>query len=173
MRSNPDPHALTVLSHNLLGCINAHICEMAVGRTSGKANFIFASDSEISHLSKSAAEGAEIDLVTIDDFVRARGLRVTGIKIDAEGTDIDVIEGAIATLEAQAPLILTEAKPESRLFGLVSPLGYKIFGFTKESRKHRSHRLDAITEEDTRPTKMLFLVPGRLQQKFESLLGSY
>ena len=172
----PDPRPLATLARNLAGRSNAYIHQVAVGRRDGKGTFVFEPHAELSHLSEDTAPGREIDLVTIDSFVVNNGLRVTGIKIDVEGWDLDVIEGGRATLESQAPVILTEAQPEARLFALIGPIGYRVFAFTRDSSSRRPFRgvkygFEEIDGENKPPTKMLFLVPKRLHEKFEALVS--
>jgi hypothetical protein len=99
-------------------------------------------------------------------------LKVTAIKIDVEGFDIDVVVGALQTIRKQAPLVLTEAKPEDRLFKLISDLDYAVFAFTRNIKTRR------ISFEQLHPhiaahTKMLFLVPGRLASEFLRLAAAY
>jgi FkbM family methyltransferase len=165
----PDARAQKALGRNLRDHPNAHIQRLAVGRFNGKAKFVFARRSEISHLSNDSTKGQEIEIVTIDRFVTDYKLWVTGIKIDAEGADVDVVEGAIATLESQSPLVLTEAKPEDRLFAIIGPLDYRVFAFIRDLRNLKQPYFAEITRGDSRQTKMLFLTPKRLQQKFEAL----
>jgi FkbM family methyltransferase len=168
----PDPRPLAVLRSNLAGHLNAEAHALAIGKCIGKSSFILEPNSEVSHLAASSAqqneELLEVDVTTIDHFVAERDLQITGIKIDVEGADLDVIEGAVKTLESQSPLILTETKPDERLFGLVRPLGYKVFAFVKNS-KTAQFRFREIVRESNFQTKMLFLVPLRLQSKFEGL----
>jgi len=135
----------------------------------GKTRFLSEEHSEISHLCDESTSGEEIDIVSIDDFVTNYNLQVTGIKIDVEGADIDVVKGGIAILESQSPLVLTEAKPESRLFALIGCLGYRVFAFIRDPRNPRQPYFDEIAPGDNRHTKMLFLIPKRLHRKFESL----
>lgn len=168
----PDPRALAVLRSNAADHPNAHVHSLAVGKCAGKSFFILESNTEVSHLAdpstQCSEQSNEIDVTTIDDFVAERNLRITGIKIDVEGSDLDVIEGGLTTLRSQSPLVLTETKPDERLFTLVRPLGYKVFAFTKHP-KAAQFRLQAIDHEGNFQTKMLFLVPMRLQATFENL----
>jgi FkbM family methyltransferase len=168
----PDPRALPVLRLNLAGHSNAHVHSVAVGNCVGKSSFILEPNSEVSHLSDSSThhgeERYEVDVTTIDQFVAEKDLHITGIKIDVEGADLDVIEGAIQTLGSQAPLVLTETMPEERLFGLIRPLSYKVFAFIKHPNTSR-FQLQEIAGVSTFHTKMLFLVPTRLQSTFERL----
>ncbi|MHB8303516.1 MAG: FkbM family methyltransferase [Acidobacteriaceae bacterium] len=168
----PDPRALAALQSNLAGHSNAHVHSLAVGSRSGRSRFALERNSEISHLVEPSIEGGkdlhEVDVTTIDDFVADRGLSLTGIKIDVEGADIDVIEGGVTTLRSQSPLVLTETKPEERLFCLIRPLGYRVFAFVKHP-KIAGFVFHEIVEKCNFQTKMLFLVPLRLQPTFENL----
>ena len=168
----PDPRALAVLQLNLAGHSNAHVHNVAVGKCIGKSSFILEPSSELSHLAGASTQRGEecyeVDITMIDQFVAERDLRITGIKIDVEGADLDVIEGAIETLRSQAPLVLTETTPDERLFALIQPLGYKVFAFIKHPGTCK-FQLQEIVRESTVQTKMLFLVPTRLQSTFESL----
>jgi hypothetical protein len=99
-------------------------------------------------------------------------LRVTAIKIDVEGFDIDVVAGALQTIRKQAPLVLTEAKPEDRLFKLISELDYAVFAFTRNI-KTRGTLFEELHPHSAARTKMLFLVPGRLASEFLRLAAAY
>jgi FkbM family methyltransferase len=168
----PDPRALTVLRANVAGHANAHIHSLAVSKGTGKSFFILEPNSEVSHLADPSTQASDkrcdIDVTTIDNFVAEQDLRITGIKIDVEGADLDVIEGAMRTLELQFPLVLTETKPDERLFKMIRPLGYKVFAFVKHSNASQ-FTFQEIVREVNLQTKMLFLVPVRLQGTFEDL----
>jgi FkbM family methyltransferase len=164
----PDPRARAWLTSNLSTYPNAYIVPVAVGARSGRASYVLSRNPDTSHLSSDCSSDenvVEVDVVTVDEFVTRYSLRVTAIKIDVEGFDIDVVAGARETLSSQAPLVLTEAKPEDTLFQLISDLDYRVFAFTRDFRTRR------IAFEELHPkyeahTKMLFLVPGRLASKF-------
>ena len=171
----PDPRALPVLRLNLAAHSNAHVHSVAVGNRIGNSSFILEPNSEVSHLADSSTHlggnRCEVDVTTIDHFVAEKDLQITGIKIDVEGADLDVIEGAIQTLASQAPLVLTETTPDERLFGLIRPLNYKVFAFVKHPDTV-NFQLQQISRETNLQTKMLFLVPTRLQSAFVSLAQS-
>ena len=74
-------------------------------------------------------EGVGIKSVTIDSL--AIDAPIVAIKIDVEGHELEVINGAIATITTHMPLIITEALTEQALRAqrhLLEPLGYQ---FTK------------------------------------------
>lgn len=169
----PDPIARARLRQNLADHAKAQIHDSAVGLRSGRANFIIEENSEVSHLAGPRAESGkricEISMTTIDDFVTEEKLSITGIKIDVEGADLEVIEGGLGTIGSQFPLVLTETRPENRLFDLVRPFGFRVFAFVKYPHAVR-FGFREILEESGFQTKMLFLVPPRLHPVFEGLI---
>ncbi|MEM6793217.1 MAG: FkbM family methyltransferase [Acidobacteriota bacterium] len=82
------------------------------------------------------AETLVVPVATLDSVLEAHGLRrLDWIKIDVEGAELRVFEGARKTLETLRPRLLFEAHPinlEShgleprQLFGLLDSLGYRI-----------------------------------------------
>lgn len=75
------------------------------------------------------AESAEITVPTvrIDDV--ARGLDVGFIKIDTEGTELDVVQGAMEVIRRSRPVLFIEINDKTavesvKLFGLISELNY-------------------------------------------------
>jgi FkbM family methyltransferase len=164
----PDRRARAWLTSNLSPYPNAFVIPVAVGERSGRASYVLSRNPDTSHLSSNCTSEeniVEVDVVTVDEFVTRHNLRVTAIKIDVEGFDIAVVAGARQTLRSQAPLVLTEAKPEEKLFELISDLDYRVFAFTRDFKTRR------VAFEELRPnpaahTKMLFLVPARLISEF-------
>jgi len=164
----PDPRARAWLTRNLSPYPNALIVPVAVGARSGRATYVLSPDPETSHLSSGfVGEGnvLEVEVITVDEFVARFNLRVTAIKIDVEGFDFDVVAGALQTLRNQAPLVLTEAKLEDRLFQLISDLDYRVFAFTRDFKMMRT-AFEELHPHTKANTKMLFLVPGRLASEF-------
>jgi FkbM family methyltransferase len=171
----PDPRAREWLTKNLSPYPSASIVPVAVGARSGRATYVLSPDPETSHLSSDCVSDGnviEVDVVTVDEFVTRFDLRVTAIKIDVEGFDIDVVAGALQTIRKQAPLVLTEAKPEDRLFKLMSDLDYAVFAFTRNIKTRRI-LFEELHPHTTAHTKMLFLVPGRLASGFLQLSATY
>lgn len=72
-----------------------------------------------SHLRPAKAENpTTVQLTTVDDFVaEARLDRLDFIKIDAEGSDFEVLKGARRTVERFRPTILLEIHLLSRFGG--------------------------------------------------------
>ncbi len=165
----PDPRALKGLKKNVGSNGKVEIVACAVGAVPGRATFVLDENAERSHLASEDAGGAgtiEVEVTTIDAFVKERGVRVEAIKIDAEGHDTEVLEGALGTLTGQRPLVLTEAEPGETLFRIAAEVGYRVFAFVREreSRRRRFTELEAEVPV-AGETKMLFLVAGETAKR--------
>ncbi|APR81846.1 TPR domain protein [Minicystis rosea] len=89
------------------------VIEAAVSNRSGDATFFASPDAELSslHASGPVAEETPVDLVTIDESASSwAGRSVAFIKLDAEGEERAILEGARATLSAHEPLVMYEIK---------------------------------------------------------------
>ena len=161
----PDTRAAVGLRQNLSAHSNAYTYPIALGKGVGQTGFVQASSSEGSHLAKGVGTH-EVEVTTIDHFVSERGLSVAGIKIDVEGGDLEVLHGAMHTLKAQHPLVLTEAEPVDELFDFTEPLDYGVFAFV---RKSGAIHLKELGRKNRELTKMLFLVPPELRQRFTAI----
>jgi len=162
----PDPRARAGLEKNVAANPKIHIIPCALGSAMGKATFVLADSSEVSHLGGDGSgpgKMIEVDVITIDSFVAQHGLTVQAIKIDAEGHDLDVIAGALETMRTQQTILLLETSPAEALFALIAKTGYRVFGFFREpeSRKRGFAEMSAGGQLPGE-TKMLFLVPDAL-----------
>lgn len=128
----PDARAACSLLTNLAAYPNAYVYSFALSNRVGRAGFVQEMHSETSHLAVGAGTH-EVKLTTIDRFVTERQIFVSGIKIDVEGADLDVLHGAEQTLKTQHPLVLTEAKPDDELFNFTQYLNYGVFAFVRRS----------------------------------------
>ena len=175
----PDPRARKSLEANVSANPKITVVPAAVGASRGEALFVLAEGSETSHLTGVSGQGENrinVEVTTIDAFVAEQKLAVESIKIDAEGFDLEVLEGAQNVMVDQQPLVLTEAQPAAELFTLTARVGYRVFAFVRDvtTRKRSFLELrDGIPPRSV--TKMLFLVPGRSVERFrvfESSFGS-
>jgi len=166
----PDPRVCVLLEDNVGGKNNVTVIPWAVGATKGRARFTLERDAEVSHLSADGEDAANqivVDVVTIDEFVRSRALIVEAIKIDVEGHDTEVIQGALGVLKEQQPLVLTEARPDARLFELAHVVAYRVFAFVRHPRTRKKWMAELFADHAVPgDTKMLFLVPERLADEF-------
>jgi FkbM family methyltransferase len=165
----PDPQVRVFLQNNVSKKPNIEIIPCAVGATQGKARFTLELAAEVSHLSgkeEKAENQIEVDVVTVDAFVASRKLTVEGIKIDAEGHDINVIRGALAVLEQQKPLVLTEAKPDAALFDLMNRVTYRVFAYVRNPQTRSKFFAELLSHVPIPgETKMLFLIPDGLAEE--------
>ncbi len=82
---------------------NVHAEPAAVSSANGTARFDFGTGSGTGHL---AAGGAvEVNTVRLDDFCRVRSIRPTAVKIDVEGAEGSVLEGATEMIASSRPVI--------------------------------------------------------------------
>ncbi|MGV3638654.1 MAG: FkbM family methyltransferase [Flavobacteriales bacterium] len=128
---------------------NMRYFPVGAGRVAGSFSFTLAErdDSSTFRLSKQEAESRgleqrEIPVVTLDGLVREQGLPVPDIvKIDAEGLDLDVLEGA-SSLLGRTEVFMVEAgivnkifpNSVSRMISYMESKGYVLFDITDLNR---------------------------------------
>lgn len=89
------------------GVSTVRLMRVAVGERSGKASFAAAGEPSMGSL---ANDGEPVDLVAIDDLVAAREVPVPAVvKIDVEGAELRVLQGAAATFSRHRPALLVAA----------------------------------------------------------------
>ena len=109
----PLPLNMGVLQRNVLqnGYSHVQMIEAAVGARSGRAEFV-ATRRDASHLARDQGEAGErisVKVFAIDDFLATSDARPpTFVKVDAEGSDLDVLVGAAATLRRHLPVVVVE-----------------------------------------------------------------
>jgi FkbM family methyltransferase len=112
---------------------------LAVSAGAGTAHFRVPPDSNRGSggLTRDSAAGVTVATVALDDFVAERGIgRVDVIKIDAEGSEIEVISGAQQLIAAHRPAMMVEVDPgklqllghtPQQLVGLLRGLNYELW----------------------------------------------
>ncbi len=117
-------------------------------------------DTEKGRLLSEGYRQAQIDLVTLDDLARSRDLAPKVIKIDVEGSQMAVLQGARASLKSFAPVLLIEAdrprKPNSDgttmaalCDMLIAEYGYQIAVFDHRTWSGRPRRVSrALLDAD-------------------------
>lgn len=120
------------------GFENVHLIQAAVGKKTGKAEFVTQAGS-MGHLKGAIdvlpsqyshqGESFTVDLIAIDDFVQAHPVPQV-VKIDIEGAEIEALEGMTHLIEASGPVILGEYHSEQIIsWGthFLSSRGYRFF----------------------------------------------
>jgi FkbM family methyltransferase len=176
----PDPRNWPDLEANATHADNVTVVHMAVWREPGRLALDVSSNSAVSFLRPDGMDRStiETDVTTVDIFAAGlAGSFISGIKIDVEGMDLDVLRGAHQVMLDQRPLILTEfsfdqerSNDPDELFDIVGKVDYAIFAYVRggpDSSKRRFglRAIDRATFGAHR-LKMLFLVPPQLQIAF-------
>jgi FkbM family methyltransferase len=115
----PDPRGWQVLSRNLKlnGIDNVEIVPKAVSNTTGSTRLnLFHNpcsntvmDPGVMERTDSPIGQHEVETVSIDQFVESRGINdVDFVKIDAEGAELLIVEGAVRTLQRHLPDLFIE-----------------------------------------------------------------
>ncbi len=185
---DPDPRNHATLEANVRALGNVSIQKMALSSAEGEALLELGSESSVSKLTAEPGHAAgrtlAVRATTLDAFAGLQqGLRVTGIKLDTEGHELPILRGGAGTIRRDQPLILSElmrwpgqgGEPEfAELADFAKALGYALFarvqstgGFLRAAR-FRLIRLDSAATFSAHGTKMIFLVPARLQSAFEA-----
>jgi FkbM family methyltransferase len=146
---------------------NVECVHAAVGSAPGEATFFavrsgLPTSSSLSHEFMGARTDLQpfaVSVISLDEFVRSRGL--TGIdlvKIDTETTEPQVLEGFIATLRRDHPVILCEVLPghgvETALEAILEPLGYRYYRLDSDGPS-----LCSRIEPNTAALNHLFMTP--------------
>jgi FkbM family methyltransferase len=86
-------------------CDNVRIFAMAVGKERGVSNFEEGRDSSQGHLS-SCGGGLLVSVVSLDELLAAEAIPIPDcMKIDVEGAELEVLEGARLMLQSNHPTI--------------------------------------------------------------------
>jgi FkbM family methyltransferase len=159
----PLPRNITFLERHirLNDAGNVMVVPLACSDTSGQATFHEGANAALGRLaSRSPIEAVngrarEIVTSTLDDIVRRYGLQPDMIKIDVEGAELAVLEGARDTIAAAAPiLVLSVHSGDLRrdCVDLLEKLGYQVrpldheqrdcaFEFAAESHSHTDSKV--------------------------------
>ena len=167
----PDIRTLVHLHKNLDSHPGMHVHSQAVSERAGRASFAMDRHAELSHMQAAGAAGAnstEVEVISLDDFAEPGRLPVTGIKIDVEGNDFLVLQGANRLVDRCQPLLLTEALANDDLIRWAHGHGYGVFATVCDRASGRCP-FRRLTEAEVGWTKMIFLVPRRLTSSFAQL----
>jgi FkbM family methyltransferase len=156
----PGQRELELLRHNiqLNNLSNVTVVESAVGDLDGIVEFVVSHDGalnsikETKHPAQSLKEKREVNITRLDSYIAANHIyRVDFIKVDVEGAEKLVFEGASELLSQMQPTILFEASEmTSKAFGY-SPIELfkklRTFGFTVNSIDD-GNRLTPVLDND-------------------------
>lgn len=140
----PGSNNLTYLRRNLAAFAQATIIEAAVGAEPGEADLFEESltgqnnalDAPYHRLEANAAMNPAdpsivarpVRVTTLDEVAARSGLCPHLVKIDVEGFELKVLQGAQATLERARPMLMVEVTRDSAAIRtLLQGLGYRLF----------------------------------------------
>jgi FkbM family methyltransferase len=177
----PNPATLPDLRANAARADNVEVVPMALFSRPGRMPLDPGTESEVSRLAPSGGGPAtvEVEVTTVDAFFASRpDARLSGLKIDVEGADLAVLEGAKATVARDRPLVLTEFgasdgnRPDA-LAAFAQSLGYAMHAFVRTDAGSGRFSLRAVDAGDVAAgrAKMVFLVPERLAAAFSDASG--
>ena len=111
----PDPSARYILEKNIRKnrLENVTVESLALSNTAGRTRLYFpsgrgSSGSSLIRKSDEKSPSSSVETVTLDDYCRERSIRPDGIKIDVEGAEGLVIQGAQAVIQEYKPWVMLE-----------------------------------------------------------------
>ena len=146
----PNPRNLDYLKRHLAinGVTNVEVMECAVSDKDGYASFDIDKRHDLGHISDSGS--FKVKICTLDSLVFSKKILPPNfIKIDVEGAEFQVLNGAKEILKKFSPvLILDIHSPEigKRCIELLTPFDYSFYPIDNQSPKD-SHELLAIKKE--------------------------
>lgn len=172
--SNYGTHSLLLLKHGIptfsfepnpacyeyfreicaLNHVDCNLQAVALGEKSNEVEFVYpeheawlgkiSRDTSESFNSDSEIRKIRVKQISLDSFVNSTGSRPTLIKIDTEGTELEVLKGPVTTLCTCRPVIIFESFKDSsrmKLFNFFRDNGYMV-SFLPISRLSAIHCAD-------------------------------
>ena len=86
---------------------------------------------EIKHSKTNKTTEEKISIYKLDDFLKHKKINdeISGIKIDVDGVDLDIVRGAMETIKKFRPSISIENYSQD-LISIMNKIDYQIFSFT-------------------------------------------
>lgn len=168
----PSPSTFELLRQNCAAYQNVVCVPRALGDLNGQLGFAEHVQPELRHLSAADGGGVSVPVNRLDDWQAEVGLsRLDLLKIDVEGLEEELLEGARESLQRFQPLVLFEfiphmAEQRSRFkgkttFRTLRALGYRLYRLDKAGQLHE----DFVIPEDW--TNDFLAVPPR----FDALIA--
>lgn len=107
----PNKKILPMLQNNISKFTNCTLHKTALGNSQGTVSMAYESHSGTNHITKMSGD---INITTLDSY---KFDKVDVIKIDVEGYEISVLEGAKDTVLSQKPIIQIEANKSGERYG--------------------------------------------------------
>lgn len=151
----PGENNLPYTKKNLSQLTNTCLIEKAASNSNGRLHFYLEDltgqnnslvqdyqafkDNVENSVGKHSYREVEIEAVTLDTFVRERDLSVQFIKIDVEGAEKMVLDGARQLISDQRPCLMVEVtKDNAEVFDFFNDLGYQVYTEQGNVIEHRN-----------------------------------
>ena len=111
----PDKRNIEYFNEFIQGRIKNNLITLvplAVWKVTGTIPFYF-NEKNTADNKFEASESSLVECVAVDDFVTQFSLKVSLIKIDVQGYEIEVLQGSLITLSTQQPLVIIEIDKNS------------------------------------------------------------
>jgi FkbM family methyltransferase len=140
----PSPTTFEILKKNAAAYSDVHVCNAGLGKERGQLELIENTDSSMSSILEPGKYGwgelrgkTKVDVLTVDDYCVERGVNhVDLLKVDTQGYEYEVLQGAAKMLERKAvqlvylELIFSEQYrnivPADETIGLMRRAGYQL-----------------------------------------------
>lgn len=141
----PGRNNLPYLKHNVRESANVTVVAKAAGRRterrmlylegiSGQNNSlvpdfgVFRTNRARAFAPKAEPQGEVVEVVALDDFCRGRSIRPAVIKVDVEGFELEVLQGASSIIRDALPLLMVEIQTGHRqILQFARQRGYLLF----------------------------------------------
>lgn len=145
----PLPRLAAVIRSNvaLNAATNVTVHEVALGASVGTAELYvpdgdFPTESSLMEGFRSGAQPTRVAVSTVDVMVESGVPPPQLMKVDTEGTELDVVRGAMRTVTEHRPVIICEVlanRSAERVYAdLLEPLGYRAHLLTDDGPQERS-----------------------------------
>lgn len=150
----PQPNLRPELERNLGNFSNVQIFSVGVGKTTGELLFTYHDRDDSCTFGMSEEEATRLGyqqkkmpVIDLDSFVKNEKLPIPDLlKIDAEGLDIDVLEGAKDLIRDHVSIVMVEAGIMNKQFNnsaleilkYMDQIGFRLFDITDLNRPFRN-----------------------------------
>lgn len=122
----PNPDVLFLLQRNLeVNDARVRVVEKGLGAKPGRGTAVVVDEANVG-TARLDTSGGDLEIVTLD--AELCGEQVALIKVDVEGMELQVLQGAVETLKQSQPHLFLEAATRENFLELrdfLAPLGYR------------------------------------------------
>ncbi|WP_375234801.1 FkbM family methyltransferase [Winogradskyella sp.] len=133
---------------------NFKIYNLAVGAKNEMITLNVSSFSSNAQSMKTAVETYDVEMVTLDDFLNKKNIQeIDVIKIDVDGIELDILNGAENLLKQNNSIVIVETNDDIRIVELFQELDYNIYDM----------KLNVFDNSEALPLN-IFCVPKKIEK---------